>query len=197
MTTKDKLLGNVDMTKFELLKSVAPDVAAKACLFRDAILESPSLLKQDWLRQKGWVAVPLRQQCCGMMAMERLAKALADAHVAELLLIYPTDDSVDCNCMAFPATLEGLMEAATAGAHEAASIGALNYFITNLGEPVFVYHYTVDDFNLLAGQRHFVEAALGASIKSGHHDWHEYASHPGWSEAEKDVYCEIERWYRE
>ena len=41
-----------DMTKHKLLKTVAPEAVAKACLFRDAILESPSLLKQDWLRQK-------------------------------------------------------------------------------------------------------------------------------------------------
>src|SRR5579871_3906334 len=122
--------------------------------------------------------------------MERLAKALADARVAELLLIYPTDDSVECNCMAFAATMEGLMEAVTDGAHEAASTGALNYFITNLGDPFFVYHHTVDDFTLLAGQRGFVETALGESIKAGHHDWHEYASHPGWNEAEKGAYGE-------
>jgi hypothetical protein len=186
------------MTKHKLLKTVAPDVLAKACLFRDAILESPSLLKQDWLRQQGWVAVPRKQHgYVSMMEMERLAKALAGVHVAELLLIYPTDDSVDCNCTSVAATLEGLMEAAIGGAYEAASIGALNYFITNSGDPVFVYHHTVDDFNLLAGQRHFVETALGASVKAGHHDWHEYASHPGWSEAEKRVYGEIEHWYKE
>src|SRR6266478_2095497 len=166
------------MAEYNLLKTAPPDVAAKACLFRDTILESPSLLKQDWLRQNGWVAVPRKQQgYASMMEMERLANVLADAHVAELLLIYPTDVSVDCSCKVFAASLEGLMKAATGGAHEAASIGALNYFITNLGEPVFVYHCTVDDFNLLAGQRDFVEAALGVSVKAGLHDWHEYATH--------------------
>lgn len=180
------------------MKTVTPDVVAKAGLFRDAILESPSLLKRDWLRQKGWVAVPRKQQgYVSMMEMERLAKALANVQIPELLLIYPTDDSVDCNCMAFPATLEGLMEAAIGGAHEAARNGALNYFITNLGDPFFVYHHTVDDFSLLAGQRQFVEAAIAASVEAGHHDWHEYASHPGWREVEKRVYGEIGRWYEE
>src|SRR5690606_472823 len=100
-----------------------------------------------------------------------------------------------CNCMSFPGTLEGLMEATTSGAFEPASVGALNYFITNMGDPVFVYHHTVDDFNLVAGPPDFVEAVLGASVKAGRHDWHECASHPGWSESEIEVYGQIERWY--
>jgi len=130
-----------------------------------------------------------------MMEMERLAKALADIQVDELRLIYPTDPSVGCSCMAFPSTLDGLMEAATTGAFEAATMGALDYFITNSGKPVFLYHYTADDFSLLAGQVDFVEAALGASVKAARYDWHEYGSHPGWSDDEKAVYGEIERWY--
>jgi hypothetical protein len=178
------------MTEHGLFKKLAIESAERFCRFRNEVLESSSLLKLEWLRRAGWVAVPRKQQgYVSMVDMERLARGLGDIGVAEVVVIYPADPHVECNCVAFPATLSGLMEAATAP--------AFTYLLTSFGDPLFVYHHTDEDFCLLAGPRQFVETAIGGSVEAGHHDWREYASHPGWSEAERGVYGDIERWYSE
>ncbi len=179
-----------------LLRSVPDSERAVYGRFRDSIMESPRLLKKSWLDKSDWVAVPQRQHgFVSMVEMERLSKTLRDVQVDELRFIYPTDPSVQCNCKALSTTVDALATAAGIGAFEALAIGAWDYLITNAGEPLFVYHYTADDFTLLAGKSDFVEAALAASIEAARNDWHAYSSHPGWSKSEMEVYGEIEQWY--
>jgi hypothetical protein len=183
--------------KYKFMKYPNSDTKIHYCRFRNDVMESPSLIKQERLQALGWVAVPRKQNgYVSMMEMERLAQALSYIRfTGELLLIYPADPSADCNVMAFPATLDGLMEATISGAHEAAAVGAIDYIITNIGIPLFIYHFTADDFSLLTGGQDFIEMALGTSLRASQHDWHEYATHPGLSEPERELYAEIERWY--
>jgi hypothetical protein len=153
------------------------------------MLESPSLLKQGWLREKAWVAVPIEQRAyVSLVELERLVKATKSSNWSTLMVLFPTNPLAQITKLTVPSSLEAL--------YEATKKPTTSLMITTV-KIEFVYHKTDEDFTLFAGARDFVEEALGATLASAFADWESFSKHPCWNTKERDVYLAIRDWYKE
>jgi hypothetical protein len=136
------------------------------------LLESPAHLNPAWVKQHGWVAVPV--ESAAHFANEdasRLAKAMQAAAVLSCFAAATEPLENFPHCFTVDATTEGLLAFSRECAH-------FN-FLLSPASLSFAVLCTVFDYFIVAGPQAFVENALGCDIDKARARFLEYASNSG------------------
>jgi hypothetical protein len=150
-----------------------------------ALLDGPWNFRAEALAERAWTAVPVEKgHHIEPEDAERLAAAIRQETSAPCYAVStePTGDQPRAYEVA--ASEEGLL----GFSHECAG---LNFILVPL-ELTFALLFTSEDYNVHAGPRRFVEAALGTSLPEARAAFHQYADDPWWEDRMLEVHKRYE-----
>lgn len=137
------------------------------------IISSPMTLRQEYLREKGWVAVPVESAAhFDKKDAVQFAKAFASIGCVDILAVATESLGENPLCYRVKATQEGLLAFSK-------KFGFLN-FVLMPEDLSFLILCTTSDFFIVAGPTAIVEKALGKKLAQARADFVSYASSSEW-----------------
>lgn len=158
----------------------------------DAVVESPLLLRQDWLHQKKWAAVPVFSTGdIGTSEAEKLVRAVTKFGCHQCYAVVPVRGALHSEalpvCFDVPVMSQTVVEVSFAL--------RWNNYVLFPQELTFVVQSTHEDYRVIAGTREFVEIAVGTGISDARQAWIRFANDASWSEGMRKAYQFISERY--
>jgi hypothetical protein len=137
------------------------------------LLDGPWLLRGEALARRLWTAVPVEKgRHVEPKDAQRLASAIRQETPTPCYALATEPTGEQPRAYEVVASENGLLDFS----HECAG---LNFILVPLNL-AFALLFTSEDYNVYAGPRRFVEAALGTSIRNARAAFHQYAADPWW-----------------
>lgn len=160
------------MTNRELLTVTDREQIGRLDRLLKTTLDGPEHLRIEYLRLRGWVAVPFESALhLDEADADRIATAATKLRYHDCNAI-PTESLAGLLRYRVPITPLGLLEFSKKCSH-------FKYLLVPDGES-FAILCSTDGYCVVAGPKHFVESALGKSIEAARDDFRRFVSAETW-----------------